>query len=268
MKYNNEVFNISTQNYPSIQEIETSDADKQLEDKLLSILLKKVSKELSINPRPKNGIVKVYFKHPFLQEPEDGYHLIQYLIAAEKFDSFAREYCFYLGNVEYSCDKDNSAYFEIIWDYKTYFEGLSMNALNINSENTDSNKIIESLIDFKQLPLKYQIAVLEFFGAKVDEYKQIVSQEAAEKICASEGHQFSKWKKFVDINYEDAWIDHELIHNYRSEKTMWERTCARCGYVERVEQEPQELVDQQRKINKQAKIKKLEKTLRKLKDDH
>ena len=43
----------------------------------------------------------------------------------DEFDSFAREYCMYLGNTETNSDEYNDAFFEIIWDYRTYFEQIN-----------------------------------------------------------------------------------------------------------------------------------------------
>ena len=123
MKFNNEMFNLSQDYYKDIQNVETTDLDKRLQNKLLKVLLKRFKNELKENSN--TGIIKVKFKNPFWQDAEDGYDLIRMLITLDKFDSFASEYCIYLGNVEDRCDHEHTAYYEIIWDYKTYFENMN-----------------------------------------------------------------------------------------------------------------------------------------------
>ena len=48
------------------------------------------------------------------------------------------------------------------------------------------------------------------------------------------------------------------------EHIAWTRSCKRCGYVESVENEPQELIDARNEKAKQNKIKKLKQQLKKL----
>lgn len=270
MKYNDEAFNISAQYYPNIKETEVDYIDTNLQDKLLKILLKRFSEELEKNPNQNNGIIKVMFKSPFWQDSEEGYNLIKELVESQKFDTFASQYCFYLGDVETRCDEYYTSYFEIIWDYKSYFESLSMNVIEseIGETNSNRNELISALKNFKGLPLKYQLLILKSFLEKVSECEKDFSHEEAVKICNSEGHQFSKWKKTTHVSYEDAWIDHQLIPNYKIENVVWERTCERCGYIDSVEQEPQEVIDEKKQKRKQAEINRLERRLQKLKEDN
>lgn len=143
-------------------------------------------------------------------------------------------------------------------------DAFHLSVQNYPNIQDGDDSITKSFSDFNQLPLKYQRAILDILKAKVKEYQEVVAQEEAEKICTSEGHQFSKWKKGVDVQYEDTYIDHQFIPNYRTETTVWERTCSRCGFVERVEHEPQELIDTRREKNKQAQVRRLTKKLQQL----
>ena len=129
-------------------------------------------------------------------------------------------------------------------------------------DNDDS--ITKSVSDFNQLPLKYQRVILKVFSAKVKECQEVIAQEETEKICTSEGHQFSTWKKVIDVQYKDVYIDHQFIPNYEIKTTVWERTCSRCGFVEKVKQEPQELIDARQEKNKQAQVRRLTKKLQSL----
>lgn len=270
MKYNGEAFNISAQNYQRIKSDEIDSDDKKKQDKLLKILLKRFSEELKKNPNQNNGIAKVKFKSPFWQNSEEGYNLIKELVESQKFDTFAREYCFYLGDIESRCDEYYTSYFEIIWDYKSYFESLSMSVIEneIDGTNSNRNELISALKSFKGLPLKYQLSILKSFLKKVKECEKDFSHEEAVKTCENEGHQFSKWKKAINVSYEDVVIDHQPIHNYKIESVVWQRTCNRCGHIESVEEEPQELADERRERRKKAEIKRLERKLQKLKEDN
>ena len=125
MKFNNEMFNLSQDYYKDIQNSKTTSSDRKLQNKLLKVLLKRFKNELKENPN--TGIIKIKFKSPFWQNPEEGYDLIRMLIAIDKFDSFASEYCIYLGKVEDRYDEMHTDYYEIIWDYKTYFETMNNN---------------------------------------------------------------------------------------------------------------------------------------------
>ena len=143
MKYNDALFNISAQNYSNIKSTEITSIDKKCQNKLLKILLKRFLEELQKNPDQNNGIAKVKFKSPFWQNSDEGYSLIKKLVESQKFDTFASEYCFYLGDVETRCDDYYTAYFEIIWDYKSYFEFLNMSVIESKSVEQESQEIID-----------------------------------------------------------------------------------------------------------------------------
>ena len=105
----------------------------------------------------------------------------------------------------------------------------------------------------------------EVFGVIV-KYLGIQEQEDKEKICQQEGHTFGKWKRKTWTTKEVYWdagpqgyvdVEHEI----------WERTCSRCGFVEKVDYEPQELIDERKEKNKKARIKRLESELKRLKNE-
>lgn len=105
----------------------------------------------------------------------------------------------------------------------------------------------------------------EVFGIIV-KYLDIQEQEDKEKTCQREGHTFGKWKKRTWTTKEVYWdagpqgyvdVDHEV----------WERTCSRCGFVEKIDYEPQELIDERKEKNKKARIKRLESELKRLKNE-
>ena len=106
----------------------------------------------------------------------------------------------------------------------------------------------------------------EIFGIVV-KYLGIQEQEDKEKMCQQEGHTFGKWKYNKWTIYIDTVIDHQPVHNYPIDKENWERTCSRCGFVEEVECEPQELIDERKEKNKKARIKRLERELKKIESE-
>ena len=101
----------------------------------------------------------------------------------------------------------------------------------------------------------------------VVKYLGIQEQEDKEKICQQEGHTFSKWKHNKWTEYIDTVIDHQHVQNYPIEHKNWKRTCSRCGLVEAVEHEPQELIDERKEKNRKARIKRLERELKKLENE-
>ena len=94
----------------------------------------------------------------------------------------------------------------------------------------------------------------------------IQEQEDKEKICQREGHTFGKWKKRTWTTKEVYW-DAGPQGYVDVEHEVWERTCSRCGYVEEVEYEPQELIDQRKEKNKKARIQRLKRTLKELESE-
>lgn len=125
MKYNEELFNISSQLYSKTNSInENNDA---VEKELLKILLNKIKDNLNTLENQINGILKIKFISRVFGSTDEGYKLIEELIKSNKFNDLAANYCIYIANNANSDDQYFSTYYEIIWDYKTYFETLNMN---------------------------------------------------------------------------------------------------------------------------------------------
>ena len=100
----------------------------------------------------------------------------------------------------------------------------------------------------------------------VVKYLGIQEQEDKEKIYQQEGHTFGKWKKRTWTTKEVYW-DAGPQGYVDVEHEVWERTCSRCGFVEKVDYEPQELIDERKEKNKKARIKRLESELKRLKNE-
>lgn len=278
MKYNDELFNISSEYYSKIDKEAVDNVDERttcLERELLAVLLKIVRESLNDGTIKQNGLLKI----KFCSTMADGYSQIEELIKLGRFDSFANQYCLYLGNIEKSEDENLDSYYEIVWDYRTYFEILSMyeieKGIDVKEGNTyNQSEMLKAISLFRNLPIKYQLSVIKSFVSKVKRESALEKREAVEAECVSKGHDYSEWKKITYSSVERNpylglrdYIVPEGKEYISVEHTKWERTCDRCGYVETVEQEPQELIDERNEENKQAKIKKLEKELKLLKGE-
>lgn len=189
MKYEEQVFNLSADAYAKIKlsnNTENEDILKK-QNKLLKILLKKFQEKLNSKKDIGNGILKVRFKSIFWSDFNDGYSEIDELVKSNNFASFASDYCIYIGEVESRCDEERNAYYEIIWDYKTYYEQLSMQQIDITEKlNQKGNSFANAIKDFKQLPIKYQIIILNSFAENVENAKrnneQNIAVETLEKL--------------------------------------------------------------------------------------
>lgn len=129
-------------------------------------------------------------------------------------------------------------------------------------------KKYEEVFDkYESLSEKNKMKLFDEIYSIILKYYGIQEQENKEEICKQEGHTFSKWKHYKWTEYIDTVIDHQHVHNYPIEHENWERTCSRCGFVEEVEHEPQELIDERKEEDKKARIKRLERELKKLKSE-
>ncbi len=269
MKYEEQVFNLSADAYQKVEVSNNTETEEILnkQSKLLKILLKRFKEEVKNKENNNQGILKVKFNSPFWKDSDSGYHEIEELVKSNNFDSFASQYCFYLGDAEYRCDEHHTAYYEIIWDYKTYFEQLSMQQIDITEQsNQESNAFVNAIKGFKQLPISYQINILKSFVQNVENEKRNNEHDIAVNTCSTEGHMFGEWKHKEWTSYIDAFIDHDHV-NLPVKKENWKRICSRCGFIEQTECEPQDLINARKAKNKKTRIKRLESELRRLKEE-
>ena len=124
------------------------------------------------------------FIRKFWQRSEEGYDLIYDLVNANQFDSFASQYCFYLGEIERDCNECHDAYIEIVWDYKTYFETLSMGQVidKVENDASSDNLSVGTLKDAKQNQIRQQMEELAAFAGKVAEYRNATSSDGVLKL--------------------------------------------------------------------------------------
>ena len=103
MKFDKQVFNLSIEAYNTVEskKNDTNEEVKIKQDKLLKILLTKFREQLKSKDDNGDGILKVIFESRFCSDFNDGYREINELVQSNNFDSFASEYCMYIGDIEY-----------------------------------------------------------------------------------------------------------------------------------------------------------------------
>lgn len=167
--------------------------------------------------------------------------------------------------------KDNERYLDTEDEYDEEKSRIVREFFNsiINSarQSEESKKFADIFKRYESLSQGNRKKVINEVSEIVVKYLGIQDQEDKEKICQQEGHTFGKWKHNKWTEYIDTVIDHQHVHDYPIKCENWERTCSRCGFVEEVEHEPQELIDERKEKNKKARIKRLERELKKLKSE-
>lgn len=128
----------------------------------------------------------------------------------------------------------------------------------------DSIEISKAFKRYQALPEKRQINVRNSIIAAIDEQCKLKTQEEKETKCKEEGHIFGEWEYYSWITKEEGVIDHQRFTE-NVEHRRWSRICARCGYKEITEYEPEELREARAEKARQEKIKVLEKELDELK---
>lgn len=141
------------------------------------------------------------------------------------------------------------------------------NSIRNNAKQSEQLKKYADIFErYEKLSQSNRKKVINDVFGIVVAYLDIQEQEDKEKICQQEGHTFGKWKRRTWTTKEVYW-DAGPQGYVDVEHEVWERTCSRCGFVEKVDYEPQELIDERKEKNKKARIKRLESELKRLKNE-
>ncbi len=125
-------------------------------------------------------------------------------------------------------------------------------------------KLGEMLYKFDNLSEKNQKELVDEIIYAFQKRIIIQKDDDNKDYCLVHGHNFGEWKYSEWTEYIDTVIDHELVHDFPIKHSDWKRKCSKCGFVEMVHQEPDELYKARMIKEKKAKIKKLTKELKKL----
>ena len=128
-------------------------------------------------------------------------------------------------------------------------------------------KISDVLIRFNTLSDKNKKNVLLEVYDIINKYLAIQEQEDKKEECRKKGHDFKKWKHEKWTEYINTVIDHIPVEKYPVDYECWCRTCKRCGFEESMEEEPEEVRVAREEANKKRRIRRLENTLRMLKNN-
>lgn len=213
MKYDEQIFNLSMEAYNMSEPTKAiSTEEKKKQDHLLKILLKKFEEKLKSKESVGNGILTIRIRSPFFCKSDEGYEEIRAL-GFDGFNSFASEYCMYLGDIEYRSDEWYTAYYEIIWDYKTYFEQVRETKMGIDSIKSVNNSKIN----------------------------------AKRKMCKANGHEWGPWKEIIGTKTVSSGPTDITDRGFYKETSnqvqipKWQRKCMNCGCVSTVENKPPEV---------------------------
>lgn len=140
------------------------------------------------------------------------------------------------------------------------------NSIKHNAKQTKELKKFADIFErYESLSQNNRIKVINEVIEIVVKYLDIQEQERKEEECQQEGHIFGEWKHNKWTEYTDTVIDHQHVRDFPVEHENWERTCSRCGFIDEVDHEPQELIDARKEKNEKKRIKRLESELKRLK---
>lgn len=264
MKYNEELFDISKEYTDRVEPILSSKETSELESRVLDVLIKRYKKMLSVEDKKHDGVLKIR-----LRGEDEGYYELKRLVKLNKFTSFASEYCIYIKKEQ---EKTSGDYFDLIWDYKTYFDTLSsLKQSDFGYNVNDDIELMTAICEFKKLPITHQLSVIKSFKRKIKKQKLVLEKELIDQVCKKEGHSFSDWEqKMITVTEKNPYLGSrdyivpqgmECIPRTYPE---WRRKCSRCGYEEITREEPLEVREKRVEEERQYQIEKLERELKAL----
>lgn len=143
---------------------------------------------------------------------------------------------------------------------RIFFDRILLHA----NQDKELEKITTILYKFEELSQDNQNKATNEVLKIIAKYLNIQERENNENICKEQGHLFNEWKERCWTTKEVYW-DAGPQGYIDVEHKEWHRACERCGFVDKVDLEPQELINAREEKNRKVRIKKLESELSKLK---
>ena len=84
-------------------------------------------------------------------------------------------------------------------------------------------------------------AISEIFEI-IKKYIDAQDKEEAIKTCGMNGHKFGNWVHNRWSTFEELVVGGQYIDDYVASHDNWERKCSLCGFIEKVDSKPQELI--------------------------
>ena len=144
-------------------------------------------------------------------------------------------------------------------------KGLNLLIKNIKKKE-ELKELSKTFKNFNRLSEKNKENAIEEIVNILNKYNNIQIQENKEATCRREGHLFSNWKKKTHTESVSVW-DSGLRGYIDVKKTEWNRTCNRCGCIQTVTKEPEEVKEARQAKAKAAKRKRLKKQLSELENE-
>ena len=195
MKYDEELFEFSelfTHNTSNKKEKRDITTKKR---KLFRIVLTDLRRHIDI----RDGFYKVIFYDRFWGECDEGYTLVKELLESDSFKNFSKDYLIYITDSSNLYDESHPSFYELTWDYQTYFEFMKY------------HKILGEL---NNMPEKVRDEAVEEIKNTINNYK--IKAEENKNLCSNIGHSIVSWRK---MEQEDSKIP------------FWYGTCTRCGAI-------------------------------------
>jgi len=132
-------------------------------------------------------------------------------------------------------------------------------------ENKDINNKIAGLFEkYEKLNPEYRKKAAKHIIESVEDYLERQTHEENKKKCEEEGHVYSDWEYIKVTGTSNGFIDHQWVEGMPYERNEWHRTCKRCGFIEVVDREPEEVRKVREEQERKEEIKRLRKELRRL----
>lgn len=142
MKFDSELYELTKS--VSKEKKEYTKEELEFARVILNEFCKKAKEE-----KPQDGLIRVTFTRQWWSKVDKGYHEIIDLLKLGKFNTLFRHYNIYVGGLSYlgglSFLEDElppfiDEYFELIWDYRTYMDGLKNREMQEKIRRYEDNK--------------------------------------------------------------------------------------------------------------------------------
>ena len=121
-------------------------------------------------------------------------------------------------------------------NFKSSYSSILSNLL-VNNTSFDKAKIFNLIDTFEKLNNENKKVIINNMVNCIKLIYDKYSNEKDEKLCSCYGHEFSDWR---EVNYQTSGLRYDKQGTYivQNNHCYWTRTCKRCGYYERVEENP------------------------------
>ena len=161
-------------------------------------------------------------------------------------------------------NEDENPNDELTKEVSAFFNSL----LKHYNTKQDLNEFKKTLNTFQKLSPERQDMVVKELTNSLQKYNREQKKEQQKLLCKEYGHHFGKWEYETWTTYSNGEIDHQKVYNMPSLHERWYRVCSKCGYVESLGHEPDELRIKREEKETVEQIKRLEEKLVAIRSKH